>query len=235
MSKLYELIFSSPVWGLCLTLLFYYIGILIHKKTGWAVLQPVAVSSLLIALTLILMHKDFAEYQAQNVVLDYFLALTAVVLAVPLYRNFYLLKKYAVPIAAGVAGGTAAGMAAIVAFGKLLGTDLSLIISMIPKSATTAIGVPVSELIGGIPSVTLSFIIITGTTGAVAAPEILKLFGVKNPIAKGIAIGTVSHATGTSRAFKEGEITGAMSSLAMALAGTLTALVSPAITAFFFS
>lgn len=235
MNKLYELVFSSPVWGLCLTLLCYYIGILLHKKTGWTVLQPVAVSSLMIALTLILLHQDFSEYQAQNAVLDYFLALTAVVLAVPLYRSIYLLKKYALPIAAGVVGGTAAGMAAIVVFGKLLGTDPSLLISMIPKSATTAIGVPVSDIIGGLPSVTLAFIIITGTTGAVAAPEILKLFGVRNPVAKGIAIGTVSHAVGTSRAFKEGEITGAMSSLAMALAGTLTAFLSPLAAALFFS
>lgn len=233
MNEIKELLFGSPVWGLILTLLGYYIGIQLHRKTGLAVLQPVVTGSVFIILVLLVTGADIELYRQQNLVIDYFLSLTAVVLAVPLYRSIYLLKKYAVPILAGVFCGTAAGMVTAIAVGRLIGTDFEVLLSMLPKSATTAIGVPVSEITGGIPSITLVLIIITGTVGAVCGPELLKLMRVKNPIARGIAIGTVSHAVGTSRAFKEGEIIGAMSSLAMALAGTMTAFLVPVFSALF--
>lgn len=233
MNPIRELFFGSPAWGLVLTLLGYYLGMWIQKKTGLAVLQPILTGSAFIVVVLLLIGADFEEYSRQNMVLDYFLSLTAVVLAVPLYRSIYLLKKYMVPILTGVVCGTVAGMATVVIVGRLMGTDMAVLRSMIPKNATTAIGVPVAQINGGIPSITLALIMITGITGAVCGPELLKLMGVKNPIAKGISIGTVSHAAGTSRAFREGEIIGAMSSLAIALAGTLTAFLAPIFTAYF--
>ena len=222
-----ELFFGSPVWGIVVTLADYLIGIWVNRKTKSTVLQPILIAAALIISFLMLTGTEFEEYNQQNQILNYILSLTAVVLAVPLYRNLDLLKKYALPVLAGVACGTAATIAVVIVMGRLMGTEHSILVSMIPKSATNPIAVPVSEIIGGNPTLTLAMVVIVGIGGAVAGPELLKGMGVKNPVAKGIAMGTISHAVGTSRAFREGEIQGAMSSLAMALAGALTAFLAP--------
>lgn len=233
-AQAYQLFFGSPVWGLILTLAAYTFGIWLHRKTGLTVLQPILTAGVCIIAFLTVTGTEYEAYNQQNAMLNYVLTLTAVVLAVPLYRNLVLLKKYALPVAAGVAGGTVASIATMVVVGRLMGTDPMILLSMLPKSATNPIAGPVSEIIGGNPTLTLVLVVVVGTTGAVCGPELLKLFRVTNPIAKGIAIGSVSHAVGTSRAFREGEVEGAMSSLAMALAGTLIAFIAPLCAALFF-
>jgi len=183
-------------------------------------------------LILIYGRIPYEVYYEQNAVLNYVLPLSAVVLAVPLYRNLHVLKRHALPIFAGIISGTVATMTAIVLIGKLMGTDRNILISMLPKSATNPIAIEISGIIGGIPSLTVSLVVIAGVFGGVFGPEILKLMRVKNDVARGIALGSMSHAVGTARAFKEGEVEGSMSSLAMAIAGTLTAILSPIFTLF---
>ena len=224
---------SNPISGMLLTIVCYWLGQMIYDKTQWTVLQPVLTSSTVIIFYLIYAKIPYDVYYNQNTVLNYILPLTAVVLAVPLYRNLDVLKKHAIPIIAGIVSGTVATMAAIVLIGKLMGTDESILISMLPKSATNPIAIEVSAMIGGIPSLTVSLVVITGIFGGVLGPEILKLMRVKNEVARGIALGSMSHAIGTARAFKEGELEGSMSSLAMAIAGTLTAILSPLFALFF--
>lgn len=216
-----------PCFGLLLTLGAFMVGTWIYQKTKLTVLQPILTGCILIIIFIKATDMDLAAYDQQNQILNYMLPLTAVVLAVPLYRNMDVLKKYWVPILCGVVAGTAATMGTIVALGKLMGTQDSIIISMLPKSATNPIAIEVSRVIGGEPSLTVALVVVVGLFGAVVGPELLKLFGVKHPVAKGIAIGAMSHAVGTSRAFKEGEIEGSMSSLAMALAGVMTAFLAP--------
>lgn len=210
-----------------LTLGCYWLGQLLYDKTKWTVLQPILTSSSMIILFLIAADIPYKVYYAQNALLSYILPLTAVVLAVPLYRNLNVLKKHALPIVAGIVSGTLVTMTAIVVIGKLMGTDDSILISMLPKSATNPIAIEVSSIIGGIPSLTVSLVVITGIFGGVFGPELLKLMRVKNEVARGIALGSMSHAIGTARAFKEGDVEGSMSSLAMAIAGTLTAILAP--------
>jgi predicted murein hydrolase (TIGR00659 family) len=226
-AMLNDLFQANPISGMLLTIGCFWIGQIIYDRTQWTVLQPILTSSTIIILFLLYAKIPYDVYYKQNMVLNYILPLTAVVLAVPLYRNLDVLKKHALPIMAGITAGTITTMAAVVIIGKLIGTDDSILISMIPKSATNPIAIEVSGIIGGIPSLTVSLVVITGIFGGVFGPEILKLMRIKNEVAKGIALGSMSHAIGTARAFKEGELEGSMSSLAMAIAGTLTAILSP--------
>ena len=228
-----ELFQANPISGMLITIGCYWIGQIIYDKTQWTVLQPILTSSTIIILFLIYAEIPYDVYYKQNAVLNYILPLTAIVLAVPLYRNLDVLKKHALPITAGIIAGTVTTMGAIVVIGKLMGTDDSILISMLPKSATNPIAIEVSAIIGGIPSLTVSLVVITGIFGGVFGPELLKLMRIKNEVAKGIALGSMSHAIGTARAFKEGEVEGSMSSLAMAIAGTLTAILSPIFVLFF--
>ncbi|MDD4565285.1 MAG: LrgB family protein [Eubacteriales bacterium] len=217
----------NPISGMLLTIGCYWIGYAIFEKTKLTILQPILTSSLIIIAFLIFADIPFEVYNDQNMVLNYILPLTAVVLAVPLYRNIHVMKKHAFPILAGITAGTLATMGSLILIGKLIGTNNQILVSMLPKSATNPIAIEVSGIIGGMPFLTVSLVVITGIFGGILGPEILKLMKIKNEVAKGIALGSMSHAIGTVRAFKEGEVEGAMSSLAMAIAGTLTAILSP--------
>jgi Putative effector of murein hydrolase len=228
-----ELFNANPISGLLLTVGCYWIGQIIYKKTGWTVLQPILTSSAIIIAFLMIANISYEDYYNQNAILNYILPLTAVVLAVPLYRNLNILKRHYLPILAGIISGTIVTMGMIVIVGKIMGTKPVILISMLPKSATNPIALEVSKIIGGIPSFTVALVVITGVFGGVLGPELLKLFRIKNDVARGIALGSMSHAVGTARAFKEGEIEGSMSSLAMAIAGTLTAILSPLFALFF--
>lgn len=223
---------AHSVSGLLLTLGAYCLGDFLYQKTKWTLLQPILTASVMIILLLTCVEVPYEVYYEQNHLLNEVLPLTAVVLAVPLYRNLHLLRRYALPIIAGIVSGTMVTMAAIVGLGKLLGTDLMVIISMLPKSATNPIALEVSDIIGGIPSFTVALVVITGMFGGVLGPELLNLFRVKHDVARGIALGSMSHAIGTARAYKENEVQGSMSSLAMAIAGILTAVLAPIFASF---
>jgi predicted murein hydrolase (TIGR00659 family) len=222
-----KILLSNPAFGLILTFVCYWIGLKIHRKLGWSFLQPIVIGTAIIIAVLMNTGISYMEYVQQNLILNYMLPITAVVLAVPLYKNYHIMKKHAFPILAGIVSGTVVTISIVVLLGKLLGADKVILASMIPKSATNPIALEVSGLIGGIPSLTIALVVITGIFGAAFGPELLNLFRVKNEVARGIAIGSMTHAVGTSRAFKESEVEGAMSSLAMAIAGTLTAILSP--------
>ena len=234
MDRLMDIIFASPVWGMTITLGAYMICVAVQKKTKIMALQPILVASVIIVAFLTVTGHSYAEYSAQNTFLAYILSLSAVVLAIPVYRNLHILKKYWLPILLGVTAGSAATIVTVVLVGKAMGTDMELLISMIPKSCTTPIAFGVSETLGGIPAFTVAMVVLTGISGAVFGPMLLNLLKVDHYIARGLTLGTISHAIGTTRAFTEGEVCGSMSSLAMALAGTLTAFIAPLFAAIFF-
>lgn len=222
-----DLFVINPITGLLLTLGCYWFGVFLFQRTKLTFLQPVLTSSIVIILFLSFSGVPYEVYYNQNAVLNYILPITAVVLAVPLYRNLKILKQHALPILAGIFSGTIVTMLVVVIVCKLLGNDMSILTSMLPKSATNPIAIEISALVGGIPSLTVSMVVVTGILGGVCGPELLKLMRIKHSVAKGIALGTISHAVGTARAFKENEVEGSMSSLAMAVAGVLTALLTP--------
>lgn len=218
---------SNPYAGLLLTIGAFWIGRVLYDLTKWAFLQPVLTASIIVITTLTVFDISYEEYYQQNAILNYILPLTAVVLALPLYRNRSILKQHFAAILAGILAGTVTTLASIALAGIWLGTDTTSLISMIPKSATNPIAFEVSRIIGGIPSVTIALVVITGVIGGVLGPQLLNLMGIKKEIARGIAIGSMFHAIGTARSFKEGELQGSMSSLALALAGMLTAILAP--------
>lgn len=227
-----ELFLAIPVSGILLSLAGFCLGQYIYKKTGWSFMQPILVGGILIITFLTICDIDFDVYYGQNAILNFMLPLTAVVLAVPLYRNLSILKSHALPIIVGIVLGTITTMGSMIVVAKLIGTDIKLIFSMLPKSATNPIAIEVSEIIGGIPPLTVAFVVMAGIIGTSFGPEIMDLMKIKDKVARGIAMGSMSHAVGTARAFKESEIEGSMSSLAMALAGTLVAVLAPIFASF---
>lgn len=217
--------FSSPVFYLALTLLAFSAGQWVNKKTGSPLANPLLIGCILVGAYLVLVGVPLEEYNEGGGVLTLCLTPATISLALPIYRQFEVLKKHLLPILAGAFMGSLASIGSVYVFGKLFGLDAQLICSLLPKSVTTPIGVALSESMGGLTAVTAIAIVFTGIVGAVFLPTALKLLGMQHPVVTGIAIGTASHAVGTSRALELGEIEGAMSGLAIGIAGLITAVL----------
>lgn len=219
-----EFLTGSLFLGVVLTLVAYEIGLLVKRKFKLAILNPLLVSTIIIIGVLLLLDIDYATYSEGAGYISYFLTPATVSLAIPLYRQLHLLKKYPLAILGGITAGVLTAMVSIFLMSLSFGLTHEQYITLLPKSITTAIGMGVSEKMGGIVSLTVVAISVTGITGNVMAETILKLFKITNPIAKGLAIGTSAHALGTTKAMEIGEIEGAMSSLSIVVAGILTVL-----------
>jgi len=223
-----ELFASCAVFGLLLSLATYQLAGFINRKTGKNLCNPLLFSTLSCCVVLLLTGTDYeVYYENGGDILEFFLTPATVCLAIPLYKQYNLLKKHAGAVAAGCAAGVLAHMLGCVLMLHLFRMDPAGYISLLPKSITTAIGKSLSEELGGYPAITMAAIMITGLFGAVAAPGLLKLFGVKEPLCQGLATGTASHAAGTSRAVELGEVQGAASSLAIVVTGLLTVIAAP--------
>lgn len=219
-----EFITGSVFFGVALSLICYEIGALIQKKTGWTLANPLLISVLLVIGFLLCFDIDYAVYREGAQYISYFLTPATVSLAIPLYRKLELVKKYPRAVFGGVAAGVLTAMVSIFLMSLAFGLSHRQYVTLLPKSITTAIGLGVSEKIGGIESLTVVAISITGIGGNIFAELILQLFRITDPIAKGLAIGTASHAMGTSKAMEIGEVEGAMSGLAIVIAGILTVI-----------
>lgn len=220
-------IISTPLFGITISLIAYEIGIYLNKKTKLAILNPLFISQALIMLLLITANIKLDDYNKGGQYISFFLAPATVVLAVPLYKKINVLKSNALPILAGITIGSTSGMISIILLAKLFNVSIALKSSLVPKSVTTPIGVAISSQLNGIPSVTVAAIIITGIFGAIAGPFICKMFKIKDRVSIGVAIGTSSHALGTTKAVEIGETEGAMSSLAVGIAGLFTVIIAP--------
>ena len=217
----------SPLFGISLTLAAYGIGIFIYRKIQIPILHPVLTASIMIMILLTVLNISIDDYQQGGSIITFMLGPATVSLAVPLYRQVKVLKTHAVIILISIAVGAVASIISIILLSKAFNLPEDLILSLVPKSVTTPIAVEASERLGGIPSITALGVIFTGITGAVAGPAILKLLRIKTPTAKGIAMGTSSHAIGTSRALEMGETEGAVSGLAIGLAAIITVAAAP--------
>ena len=173
-----------------------------------------------------LLNVDYEVYNSSARYLSFLLTPATVCLAVPLYEQFDKLKENAAAILAGIFSGVLTSIASIFAMSKLFGFTKEEFVTFLPKSITTAIGMSVAEELGGYVSIAVAAIIVTGVLGNIICEAILKLFKIEDPIAKGAAIGTASHAIGTSKAIEIGEVEGAISSLSIVVAGIMTVLLS---------
>lgn len=222
-----ELLMNSGYFGFVVTLGAYLLGIEIRKKTKLAVMNPLLVAMVLIIGFLLIFGIDYSVYQKGSQFISYLLTPATVCLAIPLYKQLRLLKENLAAVAGGIASGVLASAVSIFALSRLFGLSHEYYVTLLPKSITTAIGMGVSEEAGGIVVLTVVSIVITGILGNVIGEAVFRLFRIGDPIAKGLALGTSAHAIGTARALELGEIEGAMSSLAIAVAGLMTVAVVP--------
>ena len=218
-----NLILSSATVGIVISLLAYEIGLAAQRKWKLAVLNPLLISIILVIAFLVVFHVDYESYNMSAKYLSYLLTPATVCLAIPLYLQLDLLKKNIVAILVGVFSGVLASLGTVLAMSVVFGLNHKEYVTMLPKSITTAIGMGVSEELGGYVTISVAVIIIT-VLGNMAAEFICKLFRIKSPISRGLAIGTASHAVGTARAMELGEVEGAMSSLAIVVCGLCTVI-----------
>jgi predicted murein hydrolase (TIGR00659 family) len=218
---------QSLYFGVVISLLTYWFGMWLKKRLGWAVLNPILTSVAMVIVFLKALKVDYGVYNEGAKYISYLLTPATVCLAIPLYKQLELLKKNWMAVAAAILAGVAASAASIFALCLLFRMEHVYYVTLLPKSITTAIGMGVSEEAGGIVTITVVCIIVTGILGNIMGETVFKLLRLKNPIAKGLALGTSAHAVGTAKALELGEIEGAMSSLSVAVAGLLTVLAVP--------
>lgn len=217
---------ASSFFGAALSLLSYLIGLRLKEKTKWAICNPLLVSILLTMAALLILRVDYGTYSVSAKYLSYLLTPTTICLAVPLYRKLALLKKNLAAILGGILSGVVTSMGSVWLLCLAFGLDHTLYVTLLPKSITTAIGMGVSEELGGVVTITVAVIILTGVLGSIIAPAVCRLCRIHDPVARGIAIGTSSHAIGTTKALELGETEGAMSSLSICVSGMITVLLA---------
>lgn len=222
-----ELIASSAYFGVFLSLFCYLIGQKIKIKTGLAIANPLLIAVLLVMLILSLFDIEYSAYNQSAKLLSALLTPATICLAVPLYEQLALLKKHKKAIFAGILSGVLTSLTVVFLLSVFFRLDHSAYVTLLPKSITSAIGMGVSEELDGYVPITLSVIIMTGILGNMTAEAACRLFRITEPIARGIAIGTSSHAVGTAKAMELGPIEGAMSSLSILIAGLLTVAAAP--------
>ena len=217
--------FTTSVYaGVVVSLLAYMLGVYLRKKFDIAILNPLLVSVVVTILVLVAGKVDYDIYYEGAKYISWFLTPATVCLAIPLYEQLTLLKKNLKAIIIGITSGVLASLLTVFLLSLLMGLSHKEYVTLLPKSITTAIGMGVSEELGGYVTITVAVIVITGVLGNILAEPVCKLFRITEPIAKGVAIGSSSHAIGTAKAMEMGEIEGAMSSLSIAVAGILTVI-----------
>lgn len=213
---------NSVYFGVLLSLFTYGIGVFLKKKFRFGLLNPLLVAIVLTIIFLVAFRIDYSVYNEGAKYISYLLTPATICLAVPLYEQFELLKKNYKAVIAGICSGVLTSLCSILALALIFELDHASYVTFLPKSITTAIGMGISEELGGHVAITVAVIIVTGVLGNIFAEVICKMFRIEEPIAKGIAIGTAAHAVGTAKAMEMGEIEGAMSSLSIVVSGILT-------------
>jgi len=225
-------ILSASAFPVVLTITAFYIGQLCQRKWKLPLFNPTLIGMILVVAFIAVSRMDIGRYKSAMTCLSWLMTPATISLAIPMYEQFQVLKKNMGAIAAGVAAGTVTCLLILVGGGLLLHFDRGLIISLMPKSVTTAIGVSLSELFGGMGAVTTAAIIVTGISANMLGVTFCKWFGITDPVAKGVAFGTAGHVIGTAKANEVGTLTGAVSSLSLVVAGLLTAVLFPVIVGF---
>ncbi|WP_066686961.1 LrgB family protein [Christensenella intestinihominis] len=215
---------SSPFFGIVLCVGTYAVGLWINRKTKSPIANPLMIAIALIIVILLAFHIPLEAFNKGGDFIAFFLIPATAALALSIYRQVWLLKRNFLPIIIGSAVGSLVSMGSVYGLCSLFRLDEVLTHSLIPKSVTTPIAMDVSIQLGGEPSITVAAVVVTGIVGAILAPTFIKLFRVDNSIAAGVAIGTCSHALGTTKALEIGEVEGAMSGIAIGVSGILTVL-----------
>ena len=222
-----ELIENSAFLGVVITIGSFELGRAIRKKWNFALFNPLLLAILFSIGVLLLFRIDYGSYLNGAKYINFLLTPATVCLAIPLYKQLELLKRNLTAVATAITAGVIGSVVSVYVMSMIFKLEHVHYVSLLPKSITTAIGMGVSEEAGGIVTMTIVSIIITGILGNIVADGWFKLIGIKEPIAKGLALGTSAHAIGTAKALELGEVEGAMSSLSIAVAGLMTVVSVP--------
>ena len=218
---------SIPIGPLALTLIAFFLGQKLQQKLKSPILNPILTAVVIILVFLGITGGSVKDYQSGMGILSWLLTPATICLAVPMYEQFRLLKKNLWAIAAGVAAGALSCLVIVLLFGLAFGFAPELTLSLLPKSITTAIGVSLSEMMGGMTGITTAAIVFTGIFANIMGQAFCRVFRITDPIAQGVAFGTAGHVIGTSKANELNPLTGAVSSLSLVVAGLLTAVLFP--------
>lgn len=219
---MHSLLEQSVFFGVTVSITAYEAGSLLKKKYHSALFNPLLLSVAATIVLLVLFRIDYDTYYEGAKYLSYLLTPATVCLAIPMYEQLELLKKNLKAVMVGILSGVLMSLGCILVMAIVFGLNHETYVTLLPKSITTAIGMGVSEELGGYVTITVATIVITGVLGNIIGEGLCKLFHIEEPSAKGVALGTASHAIGTARAMEMGEIEGAMASLSIAVAGLLT-------------
>ena len=218
---------DNQYFGIVLSFAAYEIGKWINKKLKNPIANPLLIAILLIIGFLSITGIDYEYYKKGGDFIAFFIGPATVAMVLDLYANLDTLKKNILPILVGVGFGTIFSFVLAIFLSKIFQIDKNLVASLIPQSITTAIAISLSGEYQGIIGLTAIVVVIRGVSGAVFSPIVMKIFRIKDPVAQGVAIGTSSHAVGTSQARLMGEIQGAMSGLSIAIAGITAVIIMP--------
>jgi len=220
--------FNGAIYlGVALTILAYLIGLFIKNKVKLEIFNPMIVAILLIIVILKTTKIPYDIYYDSNNIINYMLTPATICLAVPLYEKLNVLKGNLKAILIGILSGILTSMITIFAICQMFELSKEHFVTFLPKSLTTAIGMAISDELGGIVTITVAIIMITGIVGSVIADITFKIFNIHEPVSKGLALGTASHVIGTVKATEYGKIEAAVSSLSIAVTGLLTVIVAP--------
>lgn len=222
-----EFLSSSSLFAILLTLGVYELGCLCQRRTGLAICSPILLGAVGVAVVLGMLGIPVSVYRQGCESFSWLLTPATVCLAIPLHTQFSRLQRNLPALLAGVAAGTLTSLLGIGGLCWIMELDGVLTASLLPKSITTAMGIVVSETMGGDTAITTAAIVVTGILGSVAGPALCRLFRLEHPAAKGVAFGTAAHVIGTSKAAEYGPAAEAAGSLALVVAGVLTAVLCP--------
>lgn len=217
---------AQPYFGVMLTVVAYWLGMKVQKKTRLAICNGMLLAVLLVIAVLLVFHIPYESYWQGGELINLFLGPATACMAVTVYSQRKLLARHWLPVLVGCVVGVVTAMGSILVLCRLLGLDRAMTMSLLPKSVTMPIATVVAQGHGGTVAVTVAAVVVTGMLGNLCAPLLVKLFRVKDPMAVGLGIGACSHAMGTAKALELGKTEGAMSGLAIGLCGILTTVLA---------
>ena len=220
-------IFQNELVIVTFTIIIYWLAQKLQARTGFILLNPILITILIIIAFLMIFNIDYQTYHNGSKYIDFLLKPAVVALGVPLYKQLKVIKKQALNIVISQLAGCITGIVSVVLIAKLMGASKEIIFSLAPKSVTTPIAIEISRSIGGIAPLTASVVIVVGIFGAVFGYSILKLTGVRNPMAQSLSMGNAAHAIGTSKSMEISPVFGAMSSIGLIVNGIFTAILAP--------
>jgi len=233
MNEFVAMLATSQHFGIVLGMGGFLLGRQIYKRTGWMLLNPILIMYIVVAVVLLVFDLDVEKFRQDTSMMQYVLQVSTVCLAVPLYRQFEVLKQNYGVILGGIAVGTMSALTSVFVLCKLFGIEKVVFLSIVAKSVTTPVATGISQEIGGIAAITVISVISSGVIGTVLCQSLFKWFKITDRVAIGLAIGTSAHALGTTKAIEIGDTEGAMSSLSIVVAACMTAALAPIIAPFF--